>query len=61
LQQYQYSETIGEKYKEIYYIPEHITLIKVLEDYKKRKNLFKLFIRDNVIGYRNIREIKNTI
>jgi pyruvate formate lyase activating enzyme len=61
LQQYQYSETIGEKYKEIYYIPEHITLIKVLEDYKKGKNLFKLFIRDNVVGYRNIREIKNTI
>ncbi|MEE9379021.1 MAG: anaerobic ribonucleoside-triphosphate reductase activating protein [Candidatus Lokiarchaeia archaeon] len=60
LQQYQYSETIGEKYREIYYIPEHFILIKILEDYKKSKNPFKLFIRDNVVGYRNIRKIKNT-
>ena len=58
LQQYQYSETIGEKYKEIYYIPEHITLIRILERYKNAKIPFKLFIRDNVVGYSNINGMK---
>lgn len=58
LQQYQYSETIGEKYKEIYYIPEHITLIKILDHYKKIKIPFNLFIRDSVVGYSNINDLK---
>lgn len=58
LQQYQYSENIGEKYKEIYYIPEHITLLKILNHYKKSKILFKIFIRDNVVGYSNINDIE---
>jgi pyruvate formate lyase activating enzyme len=58
LQQYQYSETIGEKYKEIYYIPEHITLLKILDRYKKSNLPFKIFIRDNVIGYSNINDIE---
>ncbi len=54
LQQYQYSEHVGKKYKEIYYIPEHITLLKILNPYKASKLLFKIFIRDNVVGYCNI-------
>ncbi|MFX0001618.1 MAG: anaerobic ribonucleoside-triphosphate reductase activating protein [Candidatus Hermodarchaeota archaeon] len=58
LQQYQYSEHVGEKYKEIYYIPEHITLLKILNNYIKLNLPFQIFIRDNVIGYSNINDIK---
>lgn len=57
LQQYQYSEHVGEKYKEIYYIPEHITLLKILNNYKRLKLPFQIFIRDNVVGYSNINDI----
>ncbi|MFX1499767.1 MAG: anaerobic ribonucleoside-triphosphate reductase activating protein [Promethearchaeota archaeon] len=61
LQQYQYSEHIGEKYKEIYYIPEHITLLKILKNYKNSKLPFNIYIRDNVVGYSNINEIKDPL
>lgn len=57
LQQYQYSEHVGEKYKEIYYIPEHNTLLKILNEYKKLDFPFKIYIRDNVVGYSNINEL----
>jgi len=58
LQQYQYSENVGEKYKEIYYIPEHITLLKILNPYKISKDPFRIFIRDNVVGYSYINDIE---
>lgn len=58
LQQYQYSEHVGEKYKEIYYIPEHIKLLKILENYKNSKFPFNIYIRDNVVGYSNISDIE---
>ncbi|MFX1385536.1 MAG: hypothetical protein ACFFBP_24240, partial [Promethearchaeota archaeon] len=61
LQQYQYSEHIGEKYKEIYYMPEHITLLKILTQYKNLKLPFNIYIRDNVVGYSNINNIKDLI
>ena len=58
LQQYQYSENVGKKYKEIYYIPEHITLLNILNRYKTSKFPFGIFIRDNVVGYSNINDIE---
>ena len=60
LQQYQYSEHIGKKYKEIYYIPEHNSLLKILNPYKNSKIAFKIFIRDNVVGYSSINELDFT-
>jgi pyruvate formate lyase activating enzyme len=57
LQQYQYSEKIGKKYKEIYYMPEHNILLKILKTHKDSKIPFKIFIRDNVVGYSNINEL----
>ena len=57
LQQYQYSEHVGEKYKEIYYIPEHYALLKILYPYKNSKLPFKIYMRDNVVGYCNINEL----
>ncbi|MFW9900342.1 MAG: anaerobic ribonucleoside-triphosphate reductase activating protein [Candidatus Thorarchaeota archaeon] len=57
LQQYQYSENVGKKYKEIYYIPEHNALLKILNPYKNSKLPFKIYVRDNVVGYCNINEL----
>lgn len=58
LQQYQYSEGVGKKYKEIYFIPEHITLFNILKKYKNFNLPFKIFIRDNVVGYMNLNLIE---
>ncbi len=51
LQQYQFSEGVGEKYREIYYIPEHENLMKILHTYPNKNPSFKIFLRDNVVGY----------
>ncbi|MFX1494541.1 MAG: anaerobic ribonucleoside-triphosphate reductase activating protein [Promethearchaeota archaeon] len=59
LQQYQYSEGVGEKYKEIYHIPEHVTLLKIIRKYIKKHLPFDIFIRDNVVGYKNINEVED--
>ncbi|MFX1588790.1 MAG: anaerobic ribonucleoside-triphosphate reductase activating protein [Promethearchaeota archaeon] len=59
LQQYQYSDGVGEKYKEIYHMPEHVTLLKIIWKYRKKDLPFDIFIRDNVVGYKNINEIKD--
>ena len=59
LQQYQYSDGVGEKYKEIYHMPEHVTLLKITRKYRKKNLPFEIFIRDNVVGYKNINEIKD--
>jgi len=52
LQQYQYSDGVGEKYKEIYHMPEHVTLLKIIEKYRKKDLPFEIFVRDNVVGYK---------
>jgi pyruvate formate lyase activating enzyme len=59
LQQYQYSEGVGEKYKEIYNIPEHLALLNILKKYKSKKLTFSIFLRDNVVGYKNLNEIED--
>ncbi|MFX0180827.1 MAG: anaerobic ribonucleoside-triphosphate reductase activating protein [Candidatus Hodarchaeota archaeon] len=59
LQQYQYSDGVGEKYKEIYHMPEHVTLLQIIRKYRKKDLPFDVFIRDNVVGYKNINEIED--
>ncbi|MGB5913176.1 MAG: anaerobic ribonucleoside-triphosphate reductase activating protein [Promethearchaeia archaeon] len=59
LQQYQYSDGVGEKYKEIYHMPEHVILLKIIRKYRRKNLPFDIFIRDNVVGYKNINEIKD--
>jgi pyruvate formate lyase activating enzyme len=54
LQQYQYSEGVGEEYKETFHKPEHGTLLKILKKYKDSKFSFNIFLRDDVIGYKRI-------
>ncbi|MFX0138228.1 MAG: radical SAM protein, partial [Candidatus Hodarchaeota archaeon] len=56
LQQYQYFEGIDEEFKKIFSKPEHDVLLKLLDPYKQYKLPFKLFLRDDVVGYSSIDE-----
>ncbi|NHJ19740.1 MAG: anaerobic ribonucleoside-triphosphate reductase activating protein [Candidatus Lokiarchaeota archaeon] len=57
LQQYQYSEGVGEDYKEIFQQPEHITLLNILKPYRNKELSFQIYLRDNIIGYCKINEL----
>ena len=51
LQQYQYTEGIGENLKDKFQKPDHISLINILKPYTKLELPFKIFLRDNIVGY----------
>ncbi len=57
LQQYQFLEGVGEEFKKVFSKPEHDVLIKLLEPYKYKDFSFKIFLRDDIVGYRNINEL----
>lgn len=57
LQQYQYFEGVGEEFKKIFSKPEHDVLLKLLNLYKEWELPFKLFLRDDIVGYCNIDEL----
>lgn len=59
LQQYQYREGVGEKFKEIFLKPEHDALIDLLRPYKDLVLSFNIFLRDEVVGYSKIEELFN--
>ena len=54
LQQYQYSEGVGEEYEQKFQKPEHITLLNILKPYKNMDLHFQIYLRDEVIGYTKI-------
>ena len=57
LQQYQFSEGVGEQFKEIFQKPEHDALLNILKPYKDHKFPFQIFLRDEMVGYKSIDEI----
>ncbi|MFW9970619.1 MAG: anaerobic ribonucleoside-triphosphate reductase activating protein [Candidatus Odinarchaeota archaeon] len=57
LQQYQFLEGVGEEYKKIFSKPEHDILIKLLDPYINMDLPFKMFLRDDVVGYRSVKEL----
>ena len=57
LQQYQYSDGVGEQYKEKFQKPDHFTLINILSQYKKLNLPFKIYLRDDIVGYSNITDL----
>jgi pyruvate formate lyase activating enzyme len=65
LQQYQYSEGVGPKYKEKFAQPEHLDLINLLKPYAEKNRTtslgFKIYIRDNIIGYMELEEVLEKI
>jgi len=57
LQQYQYSEGVGERFKAVFDKPEHESLVKILKPYCNRPLNFNLFLRDDYVGYANIKNL----
>ena len=57
LQQYQYSEGVGENNKDKFEKPEHGLLINLLKNYREMALPFKIYLRDDVIGYKNLKEL----
>ncbi|MFX0040188.1 MAG: anaerobic ribonucleoside-triphosphate reductase activating protein [Promethearchaeota archaeon] len=57
LQQYQFLEGVGEEYKKIFAKPEHDVLVNLIEPYMDGDFSFKIFLRDDVVGYSNINEL----
>ncbi|MHA1461328.1 MAG: anaerobic ribonucleoside-triphosphate reductase activating protein [Promethearchaeota archaeon] len=51
LQQYQYSEGVGEEHKQKFKKPEHITLLNILKPYRKMELTFQIYLRDDIVGY----------
>ncbi len=58
LTQYQFLEGVGDEYKKIFSKPEHDILVKLIELYKHKDLFFKIFLRDDVVGYCSINELK---
>lgn len=58
LQQYQFLEGVGDEYKKIFSKPEHDILVKLIELYKHKDLSFKIFLRDDIVGYCSINELK---
>jgi len=61
LQQYQFSEGVGEEFKKIFSKPEHDLLVKILKPYQDIELglPFKIFLRDEIVGYCAINEMEN--
>ncbi|MFW9881068.1 MAG: anaerobic ribonucleoside-triphosphate reductase activating protein [Candidatus Thorarchaeota archaeon] len=57
LQQYQFFEGVGEEFKEIFSKPEHEVLVNLLQPYKDLDLAFKIFLRDEIVGYRSFDEL----
>jgi len=57
LQQYQYRDGVGEKFKNVFLKPEHNELIDLLKPYKDLDLNYDIFLRDEVIGYSKIDEL----
>ena len=57
LQQYQYREGVGKKFKEIFLKPEHDDLIELVKPYKGLALSFDIYLRDEVVGYSKIDEL----
>jgi len=61
LQQYQFSEGVGDEFKDDFYKPEHKTLLEIMEPYLEQELPFKTYIRDDVESYTEIHEIFSKI
>jgi len=57
IQQYQFFEGVGEEFKKIFSKPEHDALVNVLQPYKDIDLSFKIFLRDEIVGYCSINEM----
>jgi len=54
LQQYQFSEGVGEENKLKFQKPEHFTLLNILKPYRNMDLPFQIYLRDDVVGFSKI-------
>ena len=54
LQQYQYSDGIGEENALKFQKPEHFTLLNILKPYRNMDLPFQIYLRDDIVGYSKI-------
>ena len=57
LQQYQYSDGVGEEYKDSFQKPTHGAMLDILRRYNDSDLSFKIFIRNDVVGYEELGKI----
>jgi pyruvate formate lyase activating enzyme len=57
LQQYQFFEGVGEEFKKIFSKPEHEALINLLIPHQDQNFPFKIYLRDEIVGYSSITEL----
>jgi pyruvate formate lyase activating enzyme len=57
LQQYQFSEGVGEEFKKIFSKPEHELFLNLVEPFMELNLPFNIFIRDEIVGYCNIKDL----
>ena len=57
LQQYQFFEGVGEEFKKVFTKPGHDILVDILKKYEHKDLPFKMFLRDDFIGYCSIDEL----
>ena len=57
LQQYQYREGVGERFKDVFLKPEHEVLHNLLKPFKGLELPFNIFLRDEIVGYCSIDEL----
>lgn len=58
LQQYQFVEGVGEQFKRIFSKPEHDVLLNLLGQYKGLEFPFKIFLRDEIVGYCSLSKLE---
>lgn len=59
IQQYQYSDGVGDQFKDKFQKPEHGTLINAVKPFKNEELPFQIYIRDEIVGYSNINDLFN--
>ncbi|MHA2278098.1 MAG: anaerobic ribonucleoside-triphosphate reductase activating protein [Candidatus Kariarchaeaceae archaeon] len=59
LQQYQFSEGVGEEFERIFSKPEHDALVNILSPFIDLKLPFKIYLRDDIVGYRMIDKLND--
>jgi len=57
LQQYQFSEGVGEEFKRIFSKPEHDLIVNLVKPFNELDLPFNIFIRDEIVGYCNIKDL----
>jgi pyruvate formate lyase activating enzyme len=57
IQQYQYSEGVGEEFKDKFKEMTHSDIYQVIEPYAEKSLPFEIYVRDDIVGYMSLEKI----